>query len=356
MGLIGDVLEILHGPVPAFTTLHATIRQRGDDLTERLEVWGVPSVEEPLQGEPAWQQLRLERDYRHQGGGATEVMALDGDRWWRDDPHDGIVEGDGSAVAGELVAVDRLFSPCLVRRIVSSLVLSGPAPTRIADRSCIHIRAVPRRGQQLWPHWLPRTGSHYHLWIDAECGAILRMDAFANERLVEQWEVTTVVFDEPLDEGRFAATPGHRRQTGQAEPAVQPVTLGDAAELAPFTLLIPPWLPPTETGEQGRACLEVMYLPERTRRAQRRAPMVAITLRGLNHDLTLTECATGSVRDETPWQVVEHAGRQWKTSTDGGHQRVRIDHEGTTVLLSSSRPFAELVEVADALVAFDASA
>lgn len=68
----------------------------------------------------------------------------------------------------------------------------------------------------------------------------------------------------------------------------------------------------------------------RTRRAQRRAPMVGITLRGLDHDLTLTEYATGSVRDET-------RGRYSSTPVNNGERRPAAAINGSASTMRAPR-------------------
>ncbi len=160
-----------------------------------------------------------------------------------------------------------------------SLEQSGFAQT--AGRSCLRLRAVPRPGAQLWPHWLPCGADEYEFHADPERGSLLYVAGLYSGEVFEVSEVLQVAFDESLGDSLFTYTLRPGEQVRPADPIVERMTLQAAVARMPFTVLVPVRLPDSEHGD-----FEVMYHPPRLR-----SPRAYLTLmyRG-GQSLWMNEC------------------------------------------------------------------
>src|SRR5205823_4712044 len=100
------------------------------------------------------------------------LLIVNGDRWWQRD-HQGHVETDEVIQdrtqrrrQPQLTDFERHFSHASLREFFVALTLESLGEARVAERDCIGIRAIPRPGGRLWPHWLPSGADEYEFWAD----------------------------------------------------------------------------------------------------------------------------------------------------------------------------------------------
>jgi hypothetical protein len=121
---------------------------------------------------------------------------------------------------------------------------------RRAGRPVLRVRAVPRTPSAGNDGPLMRLGAvgadEVLLDVDAERGALLRIESRFEREPIALSEVVEIAFDETFDEDTFVFTP----PTGQAVrsvvdllPVRHDLTIEQAVALAPFTVWIPARLP-----------------------------------------------------------------------------------------------------------------
>src|SRR5262249_29798657 len=124
-------------------------------------------------------RFRIEKSYKSEEQLERSLIVVNGDRWWSRD-HQGHVEtNDASQQQAQrrptpgLIDIERHFDQALLREYFVGLSLQQTGSVQTAGRSCIQLRAVPRPGAQLWPHWLPYGADEYEFHADLERGILL---------------------------------------------------------------------------------------------------------------------------------------------------------------------------------------
>jgi hypothetical protein len=369
MGELGRFLEIVYGPHDAFRTVHGTLRQwRNREMAEAASGGGRTAIgrRKTVTNSPdekptihtaelsfsfnAPDQLRIEKKEVREEQVRTSLLVMNHDQWWFRD-HEGHVElSDPNSSSRHrppvpgLTDIERHFIPASLRDYFVALSLEQTGVIESAGRPCIQLRAIPRAGARLWPHWLPYGAEEYEFHADPERGVLLYVAGrFAGE-VFEFCEVTRVQFDESLDANLFTYAPMEGEQFRPADPIAEHLTLEAAVSRMPFTVLVPTRL----TGFDG-AAFEVMYHPPGRR--SKHAHLV-LMYRG---DKKLWLYQSGTADPETgkmEWEQLQRNGKQLSLSDPGagsGMRIVTLEQDGTHVSIMSDLDREALLEIASSL-------
>ena len=364
MSQLGVFLEAVHGPTERFRTLRAVVRHwRNKSLADKAQ-----RSDRPVAGRRKTQPagatrieeaklsiwialpgcLRVEKERRDGSLHETNLTVVNGEQWWSRD-HEGHVEtSDGARRTFHGRSdVERHFDRAQLREFFVALALEGTGTVQRAGRDCIRVRAVPRPGGLLWPHWLPYGAEDYEFHAEPQRGVLLAIIARHGGETFEINEVTRVEFDEPLDRNLFTYTPALGEQVRPADPIVEHLTLEAAVEQMPFTVLVPARLPDSEHSQ-----VEVTYHPPRLRS---RGAFLNLGYHGseVYKRLSIYESAVADPEtDRFEWERVEHAGKQLLISDPGteGDRIVAFEQQGTHVTIWSDLEREPLFDLAVSLV------
>lgn len=368
MSKLGDFLEAVYGPADGFRTLRATIRhERHGELAEsarsdrlvfgkrKAPVDSSPQLDESLLS--VWIELpgrlRIETEQRRGAQSRHTLTVVDGKHSWTRDSQGHVEESQQSPqkpgrAAAAATVTDRHFSHASLREFFVALALEAVGEVCVAGHDCLRIRACPRQGGRLWPHWLPYGADEYEFDVLPGRGVVLAIRARHEGTIFEVNEITGVVFDEPLDEGLFRYTPAYGEQVRPATPIVELLSLEAAVRRMAFPVLIPKEVP-----DADRARLDVMYYPPRIPSSR---PHLSLTYRwdGREQNLWIHEAATVDPElEKLEWELISRNGRELRLSDphiEGGRRGVALEHSGTHVTIWSDIAREPLLDLAASLV------
>jgi outer membrane lipoprotein-sorting protein len=362
MGDLGEALVLMHGARYRFRSValearHWTHTQRARRAFER-HAGGLVDELAPLSpGEPRpaslwvnrlwWVKPDRLREEQEDVGGDNDPMVrvVDGARFW-------------SLAGGELASSDHmpglsspptphvgyLLDPALVLPVVD-LSVEGEATQ--AGRAALVLAARPRdRDDSLSIGHLPSGADEYELLVDRATGVLLRVAAFIDGEEFMVTEITSIAFDEPIDQERFVLVPPEGVRLMEPPPPLpisptRTVTLAEAAEAAPFTLLVPTYVP---------AGLELSLVNANIDHPSV-TPQVHLVyeLRVGGTAFGIMEAAVGSTPvGDIEEEPVDRHGRRVMVSRSVP-PRVRVEAHGTDARLSGSVTLDELLEIAASL-------
>jgi hypothetical protein len=365
---LGELLVLMHGARGRVTTVRATVRTWNDiartheAMSRRgtVVMYGPPDEETERENllrvwlEPP-ELAREERD-----GGAYTVRR--GRLWWSYDPYNGARSNEDRPDVGSDGTGGEVWWLVDPAPIIGLLDYDGFARGQHAGRATISVRAVPRAvgdGDSWALVRLAGEGAdELLLQVDAEYGALLRIEARLGGQPYAIYEVLEVAFGEPFDDDVFTFTPpaGEEvRPIGDEFTVQRDLTIEQAVECAPFTVWIPAALPADwET--------EVAFAAENDRPPI--APSVHLHYRTRNgtHSVHVAELPAkrAAEHDEYepagagPWHPVERAGRAMEIRDPAESwqpAQLRVELDGTRILMHShDLPAGALADLAADLV------
>jgi outer membrane lipoprotein-sorting protein len=349
---LGDLLALMHGARGRLTTVRATVRTWNDVARthEAMSRRGTVVMYGPEADEVERESLlrvwleppELAREERD--GEAYAVRR--GSLWWSYDPHNGARSNEdrpevGSGGTGE--EVWWLVDPA---PIIGLLDYDGFARGQQAGRETISVRAVPRAlgDGESWPlvRIAGEGADELRLEVDAQQGALLRIEARLGGQPYAIYEALEVAFGERFADDVFEFTPPEGeevRPVGEFN-VRHDLTIEQAVERAPFTLWIPAALPADwET--------EIVFAAENDRPPM--PPLVHLFYRSRNgmHSVNVTELPADRAGEHDeyepsragPWQPVEHDGRAMEIRDPAESwqpAQLRVELDGTRILMHSN--------------------
>ncbi len=359
MSDLGDFLETVYGPTVPFATVRGAIRQWCNrEIAEHATGGGRTAIGRRRTGTQAkgstpaldeasllfWvkmpDQYRIEKNETTKGRTARSLNIVNREQEWSSN-YQGHVET--SKPTGRFdTDLARHFDHASLREYFVALSLQSVGSAETAGRPCLRLRAVPRRGERLWPHWLPCGADEYELHADTERGVLLYIAGRYKHQVFEVNEVSDVAFDEPIDGDLFSYTPDPSDLVKPAVPIVERLTLEAAVARMPFTVLVPSWVPDAEHND-----FELMY--HRSRPKSVRAHL-ALMYRG-DHHLWIDESESAEPElADMEWEQIERDGKQLAIS-DAGMRILALEQAGTHVIITSNLDRDRLIQVAASLIA-----
>lgn len=134
--------------------------------------------------------------------------------------------------------------------LLSSLRFRAAGSSQVAGRATVTAHATPRPqdpryGRSIEFHELGTGAHHYQLEVDQERGVLLAVTAIRDEQPFHKITTLAIRFDEATPAETFQFTPreGEEIQPTQDRHRPQHVTLTEAQQRAPFTVLMPDHVP-----------------------------------------------------------------------------------------------------------------
>lgn len=364
---LGALLELLHRGAASFRTVRATYRiwrhherlvaafradiedrKRNNPFAAFSTVSARSSAPAPAEQEEI---LRIWRDgdrvrEEHEGGGWRDGAygVRCGERWWswnsqmgalsnQDDPKVG-----GSSVGEELSV---MLDPT---PLLGALKFAAVGRSRIAGRATLTARATARPSQRgelrSVLHQLGSGADHYALEIDLERGVLLEAVAFRDGQPFHRITTVEVVFDHPIADERFHFEPpaGEEIQPIGGLSRPQWLSLPEAQQRAPFTVLIPDRIP--ANWHVICAFIEAATRPPRP-------ATVSLNYRSADghESVSLSESSAADrpsgyeqLTSSDAWQDVERNGtvvRVTKPDAFWPQAQAHLEQDGTSVFLTS---------------------
>ena len=370
-GGLGELLVLLHGADAPRARL--TVSYRVWRHQERLQAAFLADVEERRRGgasvgvfsygsrdgsEPAEVQetVRIWRDgercrVEHHGGQQDGYYAVvDGPLWWmwneqsgahsnQDDPSVGF-----GGIGKELQI---MLNPV---PLLGALRFEPVGSAEVAGRPTLTARGFPRpldtrHGPGFTLSDLGTGAEHYELEIDRELGVLLAVTAVRDGQPFHRITTLSLSFEEPIPDKRFRfePPPGEEIQSRWGEERVEHVTLVEAQQRAPFTVLMPDTVP-ASWQVQCRLVRPSVRPP---------SPMqIGLIYRSVDghESVSLSQFPAGGANpyrrlgDGDDWERVTRDGIEMRTRpTRWGQAQVELEQDGTFVHLMSDNLTREQV-------------
>ena len=297
-----------------------------------------PEDEETVRIWRAGERVRVE----HHGGQRDGYYAVaDGPLWWMWDERSGAHsnQDDPSVASGVSEELQIMLNPVA---LLSALRFEPAGSSEVAGRPTISARGIPRsrderHGRAFELHELGVGAEHYALEVDRQLGVLLAATAIRNAQPFHRITTLAAAFNEPIPEEtfRFELPAGEQMQSRWGEERVEHVTLVEAQQRAPFTVLMPDTVP----GHWQVQC--------RLIRPSRRPPspmQIGLIYRSTDghESISLSQFAAGGsnpyreLGDGDGWETITRAGIEMRTRPAGwGQAQVELERDGTYVHLMS---------------------
>jgi hypothetical protein len=360
---LGALLELLHDADAPFRSVQATYRvwrhetrvrealvaaaeeqkRRGASIRLHSFRSGDP---EPLEREETvriWRDGERFREEHHGGQRDGYYAVADGPLWWFWDQLMGAMsnQDDPSVGSGIGQELEVMLNPT---PLLSSLRFRVTGNSRVAGRATVTACATPRPYDPR--HWrslelrqLGTGADHYRLEVDQERGVLLAVAAIRDEQRFQTITALAIRFDEPVPAETFQFQPpeGEGIQATRDRHRLQHVTLTEAQQRAPFTVLMPDRVP---TSWQAHCTfVEASQRPPSP-------PQVSLSYRsGDGHEsVSIDEMAAvdraahhyENMVNNDDWQDATPEGVSVKVRPAGwGQAQAYLEREGTFVFLVS---------------------
>jgi len=267
--------------------------------------------------------------------------------WWSWDERSGASSNEDDPKVGFSVGeeVSLMLDPT---PLLGSLRFTPAGRGCVAGRTTVTADAVPRlsdarqhpRAFEL--HQLGSGADRYRLEIDAQRGVLLQVTASRDAEPFQRITTDQIAFDHPIaqERFRFEPPPGEQIQPTAGRHRLVHVSLPDAQQRAPFTVLIPDRIPP----DWHSTCAFIEP-------SQRPPSPAAISLNYHSDDghqsVSLSQYAAGAKpdqyelmirNDDWPWRTITSNGTDVRVRTPSGpssQAQAYIERSDTFVFLMS---------------------
>ena len=218
-----------------------------------IQLFGVSSAEaEPAEDEETvriWRAGERARVEHHGGQRDGSYAVTDGPLWWTWDEQMGARSNqDDPTVGGSFT--DELQIMLDPTPLLSSLRFEPGGTSEVAGRPTVTAHGFPRpqdprHGRAFELHELGTGAERYELEIDHQRGVLLAATAVRDGQPFQRITTLAIAFDEPIPNQTFRFEPpaGEEIQPLHDEHRVEWVTLTEAQQRAPFTVLMPDTVP-----------------------------------------------------------------------------------------------------------------
>ena len=197
-----------------------------------------------------WRDGERCRVERHGGPRDGYYAVSDGPLWWMWDERNGAHsnQDDPSVGSGVGEELQIMLNPV---PLMSALRFAPTGSSEVAGRPTISARGTPRpQDTRHGPppfalHELGTGADFYELEVDRQLGGLLAVTAVRDKQPFHRITTLAAAFDRPIPDEmfRFQAPAGEQIQSRWGEERVEHVTLVEAQQRAPFTVLMPDTVP-----------------------------------------------------------------------------------------------------------------
>jgi hypothetical protein len=286
----------------------------------------------------AGERVRVE----HHGGERDGYYAVtDGPLWWIWDERNGAHSNQddpsvGSGIGEELRI---MLNPV---PLLSSLRFRPTGSSEVAGRPTISVHGLPRpqairHGRTFELHELGTGADLYELEVDRQLGVLLAVTAIREKQPFQRITTLAAAFDQPIPDETFRFEPpaGEQIQSRWGEELVEHVTLVEAQQRAPFTVLMPDTVP---------ANWQVQCRPIRPSERPRSPMQIGLIYQSTDghESISLSQFPAGGsnpyreLGDGEGWETVTRSGIEMNTRpARWGQAQVELEIDGTFVHLMS---------------------
>ena len=364
---LGALLGLLHGAADPFRTVQATYRtwrheerlreafladaeeqkRRGASIkTFSFARSGDPEPQPPETQETVriWRDGQRVRQEHHGGRRDGHYGVADGPLWWSWSEQMGAMtnQDDPSVGSGIGQELQVMLDPT---PLLGSLNFRVAGRSEVAGRATVTAHATPRpqdprHGSFLRElHELGTGAHHYQLEVDQQRGVLLAVTAIRDEQPFHKITTLSIRFDEPIpaETFQFAPPQGEEIQPVQSRRhSLQHITLTEAQQRAPFTVLMPDRVPADWQ-------VHCMYIE-----ASLRPPTPALVSLNYRSDdghqsISISQMAAadasrqyGNMINDDNWQEVARDGTSVRVSpAEWPQAQAHLERDGTFVFLVS---------------------
>jgi hypothetical protein len=279
----------------------------------------------------------------HHGGDRDGYYAVaDGPLWWMWDERNGAHsnQDDSSVGSGVGEELQIMLNPV---PLLSSLRFQPTGSSEVAGRPTISAHGIPRPRDSARHvpafelHELGTGADVYELEVDRQLGVLLGVTAIRDKQPFHRITTLTAAFDQPIPSETFLfeLPAGEQIRSRWGEERVEHVTLVEAQQQAPFTVLMPDTVP---------ANWQVQC---RLIRPSKRPPspmQIGLTYHSTDghESISLSQFPAGGpnpyrqLGDGEGWETVTRGGIEMKTRpARWGQAQVELERDGTFVHLMS---------------------
>ena len=373
---LGALLVLLHGadaPVDTVEVVyrlwwhheraHAAFLADAEEQKRRgasIALYALGKAEpEPVESEETvriWRAGERARVEHHGGERDGDYAVTDGPLWWMWDERNGAHSNRDDPTVGSGIGEELqiMLNPVA---LLSSLRFQPTGSSKVAGRPTLTARGVrrsqdTRHGPPFELHELGTGADYYELEIDREHGVLLAVAAIREGQPFQSITTLAAAFGQPIPEEtfRFELPPGQEIQSVWGEERVEHVTLVEAQQRAPFTVLMPDAVPTNWQVE----C--------RLIRPSERPPspmQIGLIYRSTDghESISLSQFPAGGsnpyreLGDGEGWETLTRAGIEMKTRpARWGQAQVEIERDGTFVhLMSDNLTRDQVIKIAAGL-------
>ncbi len=363
---LGALLVLLHGADAPVRSIQATYRIWGHrerlreafvaDAEEQkrlgasissVSIYGSESGEpEPAEREETvriWRDGERFREEHHGGERDGYYAVADGPLWWMWDQRMGAMsnQDDPSVGSGVGQELEVMLNPA---PLLSSLRFRVTGNSTVAGRATVTAHAMPRlydprHGRSLELHQLGTGAHNYQLEVDQDRGVLLGITAIRDGQPFHKITTLAIGFDKtiPAETFQFAPPEGEEIQRTRDSHRLQHVTLTEAQQRAPFTVLMPDRVP--ASWQAHCTLLEASQRPPSP-------PQVSLSYRSADghESVSIEQMAAGDRPAHHYENMVNHGDWQEKICDDAtvkvrpagwGQAQAHFERDGTFAFLVS---------------------
>lgn len=301
----------------------------------------------------AGERVRVE----HDGGERDGYYAVaDGPLWWLWDERSGAHsnQDDPSVGSGVGEELQIMLNPV---PLLSSLRFAPTGSSVVAGRPTISAHGIPRRqdtrqGRMFELHEIGTGADVYELEVDRQLGVLLAVTAFRDEQPFHRITTAAAAFGRPIADETFRFEPpaGEQIQSRWGEEWVEHVTLVEAQQRAPFTVLMPDTVP----GNWQVRCR--LIRPSERSPSPMQIGLIYHSTDG-HESISLSQFPAGGsnpyreLGDGGGWETVTRGGIEMRTRpARWGQAQVELERDGTFVhLMSDNLTRDQVVRIAAGL-------
>jgi hypothetical protein len=352
----GSILAKLHSVDEKLPSLRAKIRRWRDedlaaawqygDASELARVDRVPNVVET----DSTLELKSLTEYR------LEVMSdcrqkwlviVNNGRWWRRDEFGHVEHYEGKEESPALRDWAYChFQPEKIRTNLNELSIQPVMIDNIAGRPCVKVRANTRPSSTGFLYGLPYSTHTHEIWIDIERAWVLGSACLWDECIVESVRIESIELEQCFDGSNFTYVPQPDEQIIQVHKSSGVVSIEEAAELAPFSVFRPGWLP------DGHHPLSISYYPASVIDDTMGRVMSCYTW-DTGESLWIIQGPDQWPHGDTRFETVTYEGRDFcvsESKPNSETRSVKLEFGGTIVTLYSGLKLEQLFRIATSLV------